>query len=76
MPDAEEAMKCTGRELTIRIRRIRQIIRERTRRLNREARDQVKAAEQLQDELGVAAGDPRLDVQIASKVESLNLNGC
>lgn len=67
--------ECTGRELTVRVRRIRQMIRERTRRLNREAMDQVKAAEQLQAELGVAAGDPRVEVQIASKIESLNLNG-
>lgn len=75
MPHAEVAMKCTGRELTVRVRRIRQMIRERTRRLNQEANDQVKAAEQLQAELGVAAGDPRVEVQIASKVESLNLDG-
>lgn len=55
MPHAEEALKHTGRELTIRIRRIRQMIRERTRRLNQEAKAQAVATEQLHSDLRLAA---------------------
>lgn len=60
MPHAQEALKHTGRELTIRIRRIQQMIRERTRRLNREAR---AAAQQLQTELRARAGEREMGTQ-------------
>lgn len=66
LPHAEEAMNCIGRELTIHIRRIGQMIRERTRRLNKEESDRLAAEKQLQAELGDAVGGVGGEVWVGS----------
>lgn len=60
MPLAEEALKYTGSDLAMRIRHVRQMIRQRTRRLNREAR---AAAQQLQSELRSDSGEREIGTQ-------------
>lgn len=67
IPYAEEALRYTGRELTVRIGRIRQMIRERTRRLNQEASG---AAGELQTELHSGMGERDVGTQTGTVARS------
>lgn len=67
IPYAEEALKYTGGELALRIGRIRQMIRKRTRRLNRDA---SAAAGQLQAELHTGVGERDAATQTGDMVRS------